>query len=319
MTLAQEEKEISMHVFVTGASGYIGCAVALRLLEAGHTVTGLVRDEAKKDSLAQLGIQPVTGTLDDAAVLTEQARQADAVVNAANSDHREAVETLVLALAGSGKTLIHTSGSSTVGIGADGTVSETIFGEEILDPESTWEPEHPIRKSRVALDRFVLSAAGKDIRTAVLCHSLIYGKALGPARDSVLIAALIQQAQARGVVEQVGTGDNIWSTVHLEDVADLYLLALEKTPAGTFYFSENGEASFGEITKAIAASLGLPGPQPWDPEAPGNTWHPEFAKHALGSNSRVRGKHARELLGWNPRHDSITDWIAGADLTANAP
>ncbi|MFD2416484.1 NAD-dependent epimerase/dehydratase family protein [Amycolatopsis pigmentata] len=308
-----------MHVFVTGASGYIGCAVALRLLEAGHTVTGLVRDEAKKDSLAQLGIQPVAGTLDDSAVLTEQARQADAVVNAANSDHREAVETLVLALAGSGKPLIHTSGSSIVGIGSDGTVSEAIFGEDILDPGSGWEPEHPVRAARVAIDRFVLAAAGKGIRTAVLCHSLIYGNAQGPARDSVLVAALIQQARARGVVEQVGPGDNIWSTVHLEDVADLYLLALEKAPAGTFCFSENGEASFGEIAGAIARSLGLPGPRPWDPGSADNTWHPDFGRHALGTNSRVRGDHARELLGWRPRHRSITDWIAGTDLTANMP
>ncbi|WP_143532702.1 NAD-dependent epimerase/dehydratase family protein [Saccharothrix sp. ALI-22-I] len=36
-----------MHVFVTGASGYIGGAVATRLLRAGHTVTGLTRDVAK--------------------------------------------------------------------------------------------------------------------------------------------------------------------------------------------------------------------------------------------------------------------------------
>ncbi|MBB2915296.1 nucleoside-diphosphate-sugar epimerase [Streptosporangium becharense] len=102
---------------VTGASGYIGGAVATRLLRAGHTVTGLTRDATRAGDLARLGIQPVVGSLDDASTLTEHAGRADAVVNAADSDHRRAVETLIAALAGSGKPLIHTSGSSIVGVG----------------------------------------------------------------------------------------------------------------------------------------------------------------------------------------------------------
>ncbi|NKE59823.1 NAD-dependent epimerase/dehydratase family protein [Lentzea sp. PSKA42] len=299
-----------MHVFVTGASGYIGGAVATRLLLAGHTVTGLTRDAAKAADLARLGIQPVVGTLDNAAVLTEHARRADAVVNAADSDHREAAETLIAALAGSGRPLIHTSGSSIVSVGTGGDVSEAIFHEDVLNPDSGWEPDHPVRKARVAIDRLVLAAAEQGVRTAVLCPSLIYGQARGLAGDSVLIAALVRQARSSGVVQHVGAGRNIWSTVHLDDVADLYLLALEKSPAGTFYFVENGEESFGAMTGSIARSLGLPGPRPWDPDSPGNVWNPEFAIHALGSNSRIRAAQARDLLGWRPQHHSITDWIS---------
>jgi nucleoside-diphosphate-sugar epimerase len=303
-----------MHVFVTGASGYIGGAVAARLLRAGHTVSGLTRDTAKAEQLAQLGIQPVVGTLDDADLLTTQARDADAVVNAADSDHLGAVQTLIAALAGSDRPLIHTSGTSTVGIGTEGELSEEIFHEDLLDPHSGWNPEHPIRQARVTIDRLVLAAAEQGLRTAVLCHSLIYGTARGLPGNSILLAELVRQARASGVVQHVGSGGNIWSTVHLDDVADLYLLALEKSPSGTFYFVENGEESFGTITTAIAHRLGLPGPRPWDPDSPDNVWHPQFAMHALGSNSRVRATRARALLGWRPRHHSITDWIAGADL-----
>ncbi|MBB4908796.1 NAD-dependent epimerase/dehydratase family protein [Actinophytocola algeriensis] len=304
-----------MHVFVTGAGGYIGGTVASRLVRAGHTVTGLTRDVATAADVARLGIQPVVGTLDDAAVLTEHACRADAVVNAADSDHRDAVETLIAALAGSDKPLIHTSGSSIVGTGTEGEISEAIFYEDILDPDSTWEPDHPLRKGRVAIDRLVLTAADKGIRTAVLCHSLIYGHGRGPGHDSVLIAALVRQARSGGVVRHVGAGRNVWSTVHLDDVADLYLLALEKSPPGTFYFVENGEESFAAMTVALARSLGLPGPQPWHPDSPDNIWNHQFALHALGSNSRVRGAAARELLGWRPRHHSIIDWITNTDLS----
>ncbi|MFE1933773.1 NAD-dependent epimerase/dehydratase family protein [Streptomyces sp. NPDC059474] len=298
-----------MHVFVTGASGYIGGTVAVRLLRAGHQVSGLTRDPAKAGQLARLGIEPVLGSLDDADLLAARARRADAVVNAADSDHRAAVETLIAALAGSGKALIHTSGSSTVGTGTEGEASEAIHGEDVLDPGSRWEPDHPIRAARVAIDRLVLGAAERGVRSAVLCDSLIYGHGRGPGRDSVLIAALVRQARAGGVVRHVGPGRNIWSTVHVDDVADLYLLALEKTLPGAFYFVENGEESFGTIAEAIARSLGLPGPRPWDPDAPDNVWDPQFARHALGSNSRVRAGRARALLGWDPRHRSITDWI----------
>ncbi|MEV0167709.1 NAD-dependent epimerase/dehydratase family protein [Nonomuraea fuscirosea] len=303
-----------MHVFVTGASGYIGGAVATRLLEAGHTVTGLTRDAATADELARLGVQPVVGDLDDAGTLAEQAGRADAVVNAADSDHRAAAETLVAALAGSGKPLVHTSGTSIVGVGTSGEADGTIFGEDLLDPDSGWEPEHPVRRARLALDRLVLAAADQGVRATVLCHSLIYGDARGLPRDSVLIAALVRQARAGGVVRHVGAGTNRWSTVHLDDVADLYLLALHKASPGLFCFVENGEESFAAITGAIARRLGLPGPRPWEPGAAGDVWHPEFARHALGSNSRVRAVRAREQLGWRPRHRSITGWIAGADL-----
>ncbi|MGW4797636.1 NAD-dependent epimerase/dehydratase family protein [Nonomuraea sp. NPDC004297] len=303
-----------MHVFVTGASGYIGGAVATRLLRAGHTVTGLTRDTARAGDLARLGIQPVVADLDDADLLAEHADRADAVVNAADSDHRRAVESLIAALAGSGKPLVHTSGSSIVGVGTNGEAAETIFTEDLLDPSSVWEPDHPVRQARVAVDRLVLAAARQGVRTTVLCHSLIYGDARGVPRDSVLIAALVRQARASGMVQHVGAGRNIWSTVHLDDVADLYLLALEKSPPGGFYFVESGEESFAAITKAIAHRLGLPGPQPWNPDSADNVWHPQFAMHALGSNSRVRAVRARNQLGWQPRHHSITDWIAGADL-----
>src|SRR5579872_2909115 len=103
-----------MRIFLTGANGFIGGAVACALIGKGHRVRGLVRDNAKAETVAAYGMEPVIGSLDDAALLQAQARTADAVVNAANSDHRGAVEALIAGLAGSGKPFLHSSGSSIV-------------------------------------------------------------------------------------------------------------------------------------------------------------------------------------------------------------
>ncbi|MFC4465493.1 NAD-dependent epimerase/dehydratase family protein [Streptomyces xiangluensis] len=303
-----------MKVFLTGATGYIGGTVAVRLREAGHQVVGLVRDSAKAGALAASGVEPVVGSLDDSELLTEQARRADGVINAANSDHRAAVEALRAGLEGSGKPFVHTSGSGVVGDDARGERNEQSYGDDIHDPGSAWRPEHPIRVARAAIHRVVLDSAEAGIRSSVLCPAMIYGHGLGPARNEVHISALVEQARHSGVVRHAGAGRNIWSTVHVEDLADLYLLALERSPAGTFYFVENGEESLKGLAASIAEALGLDGPAPWDIEAAGAFWGPQFTTGALASNSRVRATRARDVLGWKPRHGSVTEWIA-ADLT----
>ncbi|NYI06776.1 NAD-dependent epimerase/dehydratase family protein [Allostreptomyces psammosilenae] len=297
-----------MRVFVTGASGYIGGSVAARLVEAGHEVTGLVRTAEKADALRERGIAPVLGGLDDRDALTLAADGADAVINAADSDHRGAAEALVDALAGTGKALLHTSGSSIVGDDARGEASDRTFTEADVAPGSPWQPE-PDKAPRVAIDRLVLAASERGVRSVVLCNTLIYGHGHGIARDSVQVPRLVQQARRSGVARHIGPGRNIWSTVHIDDVVDLYTRALEAAAPGSFHFVENGEASFAEIVQAIADTLGLGTAQPWDIDSAIEEWGYEAAVYALGSNSRVRGVAPREQLGWKPQHDSVTDWI----------
>jgi nucleoside-diphosphate-sugar epimerase len=290
-----------MRIFLTGANGFIGGAVAVALRAAGHRVRGLVRGEAKAETVATHGVEPVIGSLDDAAVLRAEARAADAVINAASSDHRGAVEVLIAALAGSDKPFIHSSGSSIVADLAMGEPSDRIFSETTpLEPL-------PERAARVAIDRMVISAPG--IRSVVLCNAMIYGNALGPPAQSVQIPALVRQAKASGIVRYIGRGLNRWSNVHIADVAALYVLALAKAPARTFMYVESGEEALGEIAKAIAARLGLDAPQGWSADEAIAAWGRNLAMFSLGSNSRVRGKAAAEL-GWSPAQRSITKWIA---------
>ncbi len=292
-----------MRVFVTGANGYIGGAVAAALAGDGWSVRGLVRDRAKADAVAPFGIEPVIGTLDDGALLRNEARAADAVVNAASSDHRGAVEALLAGLANSGKVFIHSSGSSIIADRAMGEPSDLIYEEGT--------PIAPLadKAARVAIDRLVRDASG--VRAAVLCNSMIYGAALGPPAQSVQIPALVRQARSSRVVRYIGRGLNRWSNVHIADVVTLYRRVIANPPAGAFMYVESGEEALGAIAGAIAARLKLDAAQSWSAEAAIAAWGQNMATYSLGSNSRVRGK-AAAALGWKPKHGSIVEWIATA-------
>jgi nucleoside-diphosphate-sugar epimerase len=290
-----------MRIFLTGANGYIGGAVGCALIATGHKVRGLVRDKAKAELVTAYGIEPVTGSLDDAALLQTEARAAEAVINAASSDHRGAVEALIATLSGSGKPFIHSSGSSIVADLAMGEPSERVFYEA-----TPIEPL-PERAARVAIDRLVLAAPG--VRSMVLCNTMIYGDVRGPPAQSVQIPALVRQAKASGVARYIGRGLNRWSNVHIADVVALYVLALAKAPAGTFFYVESGEEALGEIAGAIAARLELGAAQSWSADEAVAAWGRNLAVLSLGSNSRVRGKAAVEL-GWAPTRHSVVDWIA---------
>jgi nucleoside-diphosphate-sugar epimerase len=294
-------------IFVTGASGFIGGAFAAEAVRRGHEVRGLVRSSQKALACAAFGIVPVHGDLADHDLLASEASAADAVVNAASSDDRPAIDAMLSALSGSGKALLHTSGSSIVADDANGEPSEAVIDEDHR-PEPTQD-----KAARVALDQAILATTG--IRSIVLCNTLIFGDALGPEARSVQLPLLIDYARETGTAAYIGRGLNRWSTVHIADVVDLYLLALERAPAGTFAFVESGEASFADMARSIADGLGLRDAVSMTIDAAEARWGRGRARYSLASNSRVRSVRAA-ALGWNPSRLSVHQWIADHLATA---
>jgi nucleoside-diphosphate-sugar epimerase len=291
-------------IFITGAAGYIGGSIAERLVNTGVRVRGLVRSQARAVSLSNRGIEPVIGDLDDEDLLIREASRSDGVINAASADHAASVQALIKGLLGTSKPLLHTSGSSIVGDDVRGSQrSEAIFDEDT--PLVVQELKQPRRD----IDLMVLAASAKDVRSIVICPSLIYGQGMGLNRNSVQIPFLAANALQQGIVQIVGPGFNVWSNVHIDDVVDLYLLSLAKSPAGAFYFAANGEASFAQIGDALVKRLGLTGVESLDPEISAQRWGIARAYYSFGSNSRVRSVRARRELGWMPRHASVIDWI----------
>ena len=284
-----------MNVFVTGATGYIGGSVAAHLAAAGHRVSGLVRSPAKADAVRSLGIRPVLGTLDDGDALAQAAQSADVVISAASADHKGAAVALLGALAGSGKLFIQTSGSSIVGTRARGHRSDAIFDEDTPIKPS------PARAARVALNELILSYRDRGTRPVIICPSLIYGRGHGVEPDSMQVPLLMDLARKRGCAAHAGPGENIWSNVHIDDLVVLYALALEKAPAGAFYFAENGENSMREVCEAINRALRFEGsPSAMSMEEAAAEWGEGVAEDTMGSNSHVRAVRARRELGWQP-------------------
>jgi nucleoside-diphosphate-sugar epimerase len=284
-----------MKIFMTGASGYIGGTVADLLIKAGHAVAGLARTEDTAAKLRAHGLEAVRGDLGSHSLVRDAARGADAVINCANAEDPFVVAAILEGLAGSGKPLLHTSGTSVVGDKIAGKLSPRVYHEDTpLDPL-------PEKIQRVAIHRSVLAAAAQGIRSVVLCPSLIYGEGRGANRDSIQVPTLIRQAVKSGVPRYVGTGDNVWSTVHIDDVADAYLLALEAARPGSFFFIENGETSFKSIVASIARLLGgKRAAEGWSIDEAIAEWGPMAVWFSLGGNSRVNADKARRMLGWKP-------------------
>jgi nucleoside-diphosphate-sugar epimerase len=293
-----------MKIFITGASGYIGGSVAVALLSAGHHVSGLVRSDEAATALAKLGVTPVKGSLDDADVLAGAALDADVTINAANAGHRAAAESMLEAVAKAGKTFLHTSGSSIVGTRARGELIETVF-----DEDTPFTPT-PQRAARVEIDNMVRGAARNGVRSIVIAPSLIYGRGHGLNPHSIQVPWLIEVAKKFGVAKYIGPGENRWANVHIDDVMLLYVLAIEKAPAGAFYYAENGENSMREVCEAISRMLGQNGrTQSMTAEEAAKEWGDGPANDTMGSNSRVRAKRAPRELDWRPTGPSLIEEI----------
>jgi nucleoside-diphosphate-sugar epimerase len=190
-----------MKIFLTGASGYIGGSLAKKLIENGHSVLGLVRSRGKADQLQKLGLDPILGSLDDSDIVTEVAREANAVINAANSDHRPIVETVLKVLAGTGKPFVQTSGSS---IACDDARGDSESSRVFTD-DAPFDPI-PQKAARVAIDKLVRkSGIELGIRAIVICPTLVFGQGHGLHEESVQIPRLVEQSRKRGAGVHIGT------------------------------------------------------------------------------------------------------------------
>ena len=278
-----------MKIVLTGGTGYIGSAVLKTLVAAGHQVTAVVRSQRSSLAVSDHGATGVIGDLFDADWLASELRGHDGLVHtAAGGDDRdqalnEAVITAALeAFSGTTKPFLHTGGIWTYG--ADSAISET---HEARPPELTaW---------RVPLEQKVLASG---LKASVIQPGIVYGHGAG------IPSMLTSAAAENDSLTLIGSGDQHWTTVHVDDLADLYLLALENAPGGRAYVAAGGQnPTVRELAEAITPSV--------TPESDADTLARLGAfGEALLLDQQASGDRARSDLHWAPSRPSLVDLLA---------
>lgn len=240
-----------MKIFLTGASGYVGSVVAEKLKGRGYKISGLARNDEAAAKLEAKNIETIRGDLHDFDVLKRGASEADAVIHTAFSHNfddyndavkldREVIKTFSEALANSNKPLIVTSSSAILG--------DTKSNEADEDYPFA---ESSSRRLRGEAELDVLQLSSKGIRPIVLRLPLfVYGRS-----GSSFVPFVINQAKAENSANYFESGERKVSAVHVEDAADLYVLALETSTAKGLYNVAAEAVSLKEISDAVARLL----------------------------------------------------------------
>jgi nucleoside-diphosphate-sugar epimerase len=283
-----------MHVFVTGATGFVGSAVVRELIGAGHHVTGLARSDQGAEALTAVGAEVHRGDLHDLDSLRTAAAAADAVIHAAfihdfsnfpaslEAD-RQAIGAIGDALAGSGRPFVITS--------ATGLVAGSGIATEDSEPDADFHTA-----ARFASEGVALKYVDRGVRVSILRLPVVHDEG-----DAGFVRSLIEIARAKGVSAYPGDGSNRWAAVHRLDAAHLYRLALE-APAGSKLHAVGDEGvPFREIAEVIGRHLKLPVTSVDDPGHFG--WLGGFAAADIPATSR----RTEELLDWHPTRPGLID------------
>jgi nucleoside-diphosphate-sugar epimerase len=289
-----------MRVFVTGASGFIGSRIVRELIDTGHQVLGLARNDSSAKAIAAAGADAHRGDLTDLESLKSGAAKSDAVIHlafnhdfstfAANcEDDRRVIEAMGSVLAGSNKLLIVTSGTG---------MGQSQAGRLITENDP---PVSSKVVARAATEEAAAAVAAKGVRVAVV--------RLPQVHDTVkqgLVTYAVQIARQKGVSAYVSEGKNRWPAVHVTDTAHLYCLALEKTNQSATYHAVAEEGvPIREIAETLGRGLKVPVVSISPDEAPK---HFGWLAHFVGWDIAASSKQTREQLGWNPTGPSlITD------------
>jgi len=292
-----------LKVLVTGASGFIGGPTCAELLARGHEVTSLVRRPGSEPR----GTGAVAGDLSDTSALDSAlaSERPEAVVHLAAEigSQRNASKLQAANVEGTRRLL---EACTNVGSPRFVFVSTAVKGDPRgaeIDESSPGPVETPYGKSKAAAEELVTGSG--------LEHSIIRpGHVYGPA--GWYVTELIGQLRKPGRFGVVGSGENWWDVVHVDDVASAIADAAERAPSGGVYHVVDDEPiTQRDFIGLTASSLGMGAPRRL-PVA--------VAKAVLGAgptalitrSARNSNARLKRELGWTPRYPTAREGVPAA-------
>ncbi|KAH6991534.1 hypothetical protein BKA56DRAFT_574532 [Ilyonectria sp. MPI-CAGE-AT-0026] len=312
-------------VLLFGASGYIGGALLSQLhakygstLAEHYRITLATRSIEKGEKIKAIlpGSQTIKLSLQDHAEIEREAQKHEIDCQIADCDDLEATHAILRGLkarkeaTGLIPALYHTSGALIYFEDLGGRASSAVISDLDSDKINAIPIEIPHRN----VDNAIVEAdeAGY-VLSYILVPTIVFGKPSGVVHDHGLanatgmaIGHIVRPALDRRAVGQIGPGENLWSVVHVDDVALLHLYLLENPPSGHgrdgFYNAEHGNTAFHVIAEASARTLSALGVT--DTDRPTSYTSDELSRYQVpfaGWNLICRGDRARRS-GWTPEH-----------------
>jgi nucleoside-diphosphate-sugar epimerase len=298
-----------VRIFLTGASGFIGQTLCPQLLERGHEVSGLVRRAGSEPA----GIAPIAGDLSDGSCLAEAiaAVRPHCVIHLAAeiASQRDGRHVWTVNVDGTRRLLdaclTPTDGDAAAGprfVFASTVVTGDAHGA-LLTEETPLPVETPYGRSKQEGERLVLDSG---LPTVVVRPSHVYGPGGWYADE------LVPRLRQAGRFAVIGSGENLWDVVHVDDVVAALILAAESAPVGsTYHVVDDQPVTFRDFMAFTASTLGVGAPHsipaPIARLAAGRNAVDAVVRSARSSNAKIK----REL-GWSPRFPSFREGVPDA-------
>ena len=290
---------MSLRVFLTGGTGYVGSAVLEAAIRAGHQVTAIARDPEKVQALTARGATALLAELGTPKRYMAAVLDCDVVIHTALEHSprsvqldREFLERVLPAIGetGSAKTFVYTSGCWVVG-----EAPEPVDESVVLTPAeiAAWRAPH---------ERMVTEAVTMSLRTIIVRPGIVYGGSRG------IVSDLLKDA-LNGLIRVIGPGTNHWPCVYDRDLGELYVRLAERAEASGVYFAnDEADESVNDIVDALANHLSQ---RPDVRHVPIDEARSKMGAYgqALALDQKLRSPRAREL-GWNPTLRSVSGNVA---------
>jgi dihydroflavonol-4-reductase len=306
-----------MKALVTGASGFTGSHLVQALLDRGDEVIAYVRASSNVEKLKTLTITLAYGDITDEAALTQAMQGVDYVFHTAayvelglvddrrmeqvNLQGTQAV--LTAARAANVSKMVY---CSTIGVYGDtqGQVIDETFQRTQKDFSSAYD------RTKYLAQRAVDAAASHGLDVMSVLPSGIFG-ADDPHFGPVL------QTFLKGKLKVWAGGDRITGIVHVDDLVQAMLLAVEHGKKGEHYIISAGELKTRDMFALVGQERGVSAPKEapkvlvqllgtlLDPIGRLTGWQPPLSRervHYIYDRCvRVSGQKARNELNWRPR------------------